>query len=131
MAGLPEHDSTISDLEVVWRRVPGWPDWTTHDENLGRRRPSSGAFEDDRDGSPMSMYLANGGNTIEEVLAGHPEFGLASLRVADLRVKGLSVVRRPEPGFPSHVEVVGPKKHNVRSFLAKASQWVVEPPVVE
>ena len=56
------------------RRIPPW--YIVADANSGVRRPSSAAFEDDNDGSPMSMYRrtvidATGGN-IERVMVGHP-----------------------------------------------------------
>ena len=48
------NDSTVSDAAVLMRRIP--PGHLYFDENLGRVRPSSAAFEDDDDGDPMSVY---------------------------------------------------------------------------
>jgi hypothetical protein len=128
MDDLATDQAHIPDGAIVWRRIPSWPDWTVHDDNLGRLRPSSLAFKDDRDGSHMSMYLADGGNTIEEIMAGHEDFGLAQLYARELRAYGLTIVRRPEPNFPSHIEVEGEKTSRLRSALAKAATWVIRPP---
>jgi hypothetical protein len=52
-------DPSIPDDAELWRRIPPWH--FVDDENLRQIRPSSAAFEDDPDGSPMSVIL--GGET--------------------------------------------------------------------
>jgi hypothetical protein len=47
-------DPTVQDGVNLLRRIP--PRHICFDENLGRHRPSSAAFEDDEDGDPMSVY---------------------------------------------------------------------------
>jgi len=49
-------DPTIPDDAERWRRIPPWHFF--HDENLRQIRPSSAAFEDHPNGSPMSVLLA-------------------------------------------------------------------------
>jgi hypothetical protein len=115
----------IAPDAVFWRRVR--PDWIIPDENLGRRRPSSAAFDDDRDGDPMSMYQANAGNAVEDVLQGFDGYGLVSLTGAQLKALGYAVFSRPEQGFPSHVEVSGKKTKGAKSNMAKNALWVFEP----
>ena len=110
---------------LFWRRVPA--DWVVIDENLGRRRPSSAAFDDDRDGGPMSMYEANAGNSVDDILIGHESYGVASLTGAQLSSMGFKVYARPEPGYPAHVEVEGKKTGGLKSKMAKNCLWVREP----
>jgi hypothetical protein len=131
MAGVAGTEATVSEDALLWRRIPHWPDWTVFDENLGRVRPSSLAFDDNKDGSAMSAFLAGHGNTPADVLVGHDGFFLAAVAVGLVRQKGLRIVHDPLEGLPSHVEVHGPKPHKVRSALAKAAVWVVAPPDAE
>jgi hypothetical protein len=49
-------DPTIPDEADLLRRIP--PRHFYLDQNLGRIRPSSAAFEDDDDEDPMSVYLS-------------------------------------------------------------------------
>ena len=49
-------DPTIPDLAELWRRIPPWH--LVKDDNLGRVRPSSAAFDNHPNGSPMSVLLA-------------------------------------------------------------------------
>ncbi len=120
-------EATVPDHTALWRRVPNWPQWTIFDENLGRLRPSSIAFQDNPDGSAMSSFLEGHGNTVEEVLVGHETFGVASVTAGLVRSHGLSIIHDPLAGLPSHVEVPGPKPKRVQSALAKAAVWVVKP----
>jgi len=120
-------EATVPDHTALWRRVPNWPHWTVFDENLGRLRPSSIAFEDNQNGSAMSAFLEGHGNTVQEVLVGHESFGVAAVTAGLVRSHGLSIVHDPLDGLPSHVEVPGPKPKKVKSALAKAALWVVEP----
>jgi hypothetical protein len=66
-------DPTIAHSEALLRRVP--PKHFYLDENLGRLRPSSAAFEDDDDGEPMSVYrkgiVEAEGGTIGRIMHGH------------------------------------------------------------
>ena len=128
MAGEAGTEATVGDDASLWRRIPNWPDWTVFDENLGRVRPSSLAFQDNRDGTAMSAFLAEHGNSPADVLVGHDGFFLAAITAGLVRLKGLQIVHDPLEGLPSHVEVPGPKPPKVRSALAKAAVWVVAPP---
>ena len=124
-------EAAAADDKALWRRVPNWPHWTIFDENLGRLRPSSIAFEDHRNGTAMSAFLEDHGNTIAEVLNGHESFGLAAIKVGLVRSQGLKIFHAPLPSLPSHVEVHGPKPKRVMSALAKAAVWLVEPTLKE
>jgi len=101
----------------------------------GRVRASSAAFDDDPDGSPMSVVLvdvlvARGGGP-QHVLEGHEGFALAEITAALGRQNGQRILRDPQPGGPAdqaHALVAGRKTKSVRRRLAEGSRWVVAPP---
>jgi hypothetical protein len=126
-----DDEAEVDDETLLWRRVPSWPDWTVFDENLGRVRPSSIAFDDNKNGTSMSAFLEGYGNTVEDILRNHESFFLAAVSVGFVRSHDLTVVHDPLEGLPSHVEVRGAKTKRVRSALAKAAVWIVPPPDVD
>jgi hypothetical protein len=119
-------DPTIPDEAELWRRIP--PRHFFYDGNLGCFRPSSAAFEDDRDGSPMSVVLAAESRGPESVLAGHEGYALASFSAGLARECRQGIARDPLPEEPAHAVVFGRKTGSVRSRLAKGSVWVAPPP---
>ncbi len=125
-------DPTIGDDEPLWRRIP--PTHFVFDKNLQCWRPSSAAFEDHPNGSPMSVVLGqevlDASRTAESVLAGHDHFGLVSFTAGLAREKCQGIRRNPLPKEPAHAEVVGRKTKSVRRALAKGSGWIVPPPNV-
>lgn len=118
-------DVTILPGTVLWRRIPPWH--YKYDENVGDKRPSTAAFEDDPDGDHMSSYLADECGTPEKALEGHEGFGLVAFKVDLAREKGMKIVRRDAPGPKGHVLVVGNKTGGVRKALKKGSIWVKRP----
>ena len=109
------------------------------DDNKNCWRPSSVAFTDHRDGSPMSVAL---GDTLEEeglepdsVLVGHENFSLVSFPAKIPRSKGLGIIRKPIVGDPehgivadpAHGEVFGKKTKGVRNALKNNAEWYIEP----
>jgi len=127
MSEQAEGEAQVPDGTAVWRRVPNWPHWIVFDENLGRMRPSSLAFEDNRDGTAMSAFLEGHGNSVEDVLRGHEGYALASVAAGLVRSKGLKIIHDPLDGLPAHVEVRGTKTKQIKSALAKMAEWVVPP----
>jgi hypothetical protein len=117
---------TISDDAELWRRIPPWH--FVDDGNLGQIRPSSAAFEDDPDGSPMSVILGAEVDGPQRALAGHQGFALASITAALARGLGLGVARDPRPDEPAHAVVFGKKNKRVSRRLAMGSRWIVPPP---
>lgn len=112
------------------RRVP--PKQFIFDQNMGRLRPSSATFEDDDDGSPMSMYRrtvidATGGN-VERVMVGHVGYGLVGLSAGDLRSRDQTVHSDPLNNEPAHAVICGPKTESNRKFFYRRSVWVIAPP---
>jgi hypothetical protein len=123
-------DTSISNEAKLWRRIPHWH--FIFDANLGRVRPTSAAFDDDEDGSPMSVVLADvvleSGRGPEHILAGHDRFALAAITAGLARSKKQGVARDPEPDEPAHALVFGKKTGSVTRALAKGAEWVVSPP---
>jgi len=119
-------DLTIPDDATLLRRIPPWH--LVFDERLGVRRISSGAFADDQDGSPMSVFLASAVVDPGTVMIGHAEFGLAAITSGLARACGQIIVRDPLPEQPSHALVVGRKTNSVRTRLSRGANWVIPPP---
>jgi hypothetical protein len=88
-------DPTIPDDAELWRRIPPWH--FVDDGNLGQIRPSSAAFEDHPDGSPMSVLLAVEAGDPQRALAGHQGFALASITAALARGAGVRCRKRSSP----------------------------------
>ena len=122
-------DATISNNALLWRRIP--PTWWVRDENLGRIRPTSQAFDDSRDGTPMSVLLAEivarSGRSPIDVLVGHGGFALAAVTSGLARDCNQGIARDPQPQETAHAVVFGQKTGAVKSRLAKNSTWVIPP----
>ncbi|HYM10426.1 MAG TPA: hypothetical protein VEU62_06830 [Bryobacterales bacterium] len=125
-----QDDPTIPDQAQLWRRIPPWH--FVRDENLGRLRPSSAAFCNHPDGSPMSILLAEdmaaAGRAPNEALRGHEGFALASITAGLARGCRQGVARDPLREEPAHGIVFGEKSKLARKKLAAGSQWVIPPP---
>ena len=123
-------DPTVRDDADLWRRIPPWH--FVADDNVDGVRPSSAAFEDHPDGSPMSVLLAEivaeTGRRPVDVLAAHGGYGLAAITAGLARESGQGVARKPRRDEPAHAEVFGKKPKSVRKKLAKGSEWVLPPP---
>lgn len=122
-------DSSIQNTDHVWRRIP--PYHLVFDDNHNKFRPSSAAFEDHPNGSPMSAQLASVLKTMgispEAALKNYPKFGLVSLSVKLLRDTGQSIAFQPRQDQPGHVEVSGNKTKSIRRRWAKECQLLVVP----
>jgi len=131
MQGGYVDDPTIADEEVLLRRIPRWH--FHFDKNLGRWRPSSAAFEDHPDGSPMSVHLISVlegcGFPVESILADHDGYVVAGIVAGFVRANGQGICRKPRDNYPAHAKVVGPKTERIRKRFAKESSWVINPPV--
>jgi hypothetical protein len=123
-------DSSIADDTSLWRRIP--PGWWVPDENLGRLRPTSAAFDDHRNGTPMSVLIEDvvlsTGRGPDDILAPFKGYAMASIRAGVARECSLGVMREPLPEEPAHAVVFGKKSKGVRAKLATNCEWVVEPP---
>ena len=123
-------DPTIEDNMLLWRRIP--PDHVIFDANEGRLRPTSAAFADHTNGTPMSVVLGqeviDDGRTPESVLEGHEGFGLVSFTADLARINRQGIMRKPQSTEPAHAEVFGRKTKGVKRALAKGAIWIVRPP---
>lgn len=130
-------DASISDDEILLRRIPPWQVYW--DKQLGRYRPSSQAFDDDDEGDPMSVYLTSVmeelGLSAERTLDDQaPGFGVAGILAGIVRDASQVVQRDAKPGLPIHVcdpahaVVAGAKGGKKRSKVGKKFHWVVPPP---
>lgn len=123
-------DPRIGDEVRLLRRIPPWH--FVRDDNDGRFRPSSAAFEDDRDGDPMSVYrrdvIEDEGGEPGRVLANHEGFGLVSISAGPVRSRDQTVHADPVPEEPSHAKVCGPKPRSTRRWFVRHTEWVVAPP---
>jgi hypothetical protein len=121
-----DDDPTIPDEAILWRRVPSIH-WVMDSRTL-TRRPSSAAFEDHPDGSPMSAALAAEMTGPEELLQGLPTFGIVAFTAGFARREcQQSVVRDPAPDKPWHVHVVGRKTDGVRKRFCRNSVTIKVP----
>jgi hypothetical protein len=112
---------------VLWRRVH--KDSVVEDvDTSGAKtlRPSSTCFDDNSKGS-MSVYDSECCGGVERILAGHPDFGVASI-TAGLLEDGGQILVRTADGGPGHLEVRGKKTQGKRKNFAKSAIWVVKPP---
>lgn len=123
-------DPSIPDNAALWRRIP--PGWWIQDENLGRLRPTSAAFDDHRDGTAMSVLIEeivlSTGRCSDDILAPYEGYAMASIRAGFARKCSLGVMREPLPEEPAHAVVFGKKSKAIRAKLAVTCEWVVDPP---
>jgi len=70
-----QDDSSLPDTTVLWRRVH--PKWIVEDKSPQGYRLSTAAFDDDPEGGPTSVIIADdvirAGGSHADALAGHPE----------------------------------------------------------
>lgn len=122
-------DPTILDRASLWRRIPSWH--VVYDQNLQRLRPSSAAFEDHPNGSPMSVILGDDvlqeGRTAASLMRPFPGFALAAITAGIARSCQQGVAREPLPDEPAHAVVFGRKTESVKRRLAKSANWVIPP----
>jgi hypothetical protein len=123
-------DPTIPDQAELFRRIP--PCHFVPDQNSGGLRPSSAAFNDHPNGSPMSVVLADVlaamGRRPDDVLAGHIGFALAKITAGFARECQQGVAREPLEDEPAHAVVFGRKTKAVMRKLATEAHWVIPPP---
>ena len=124
-----EDDRTISDDAALWRRVH--PNWIVPDDNATGSRVTSAAFDDSRDGTPLSVLLAEvvarTQRTAHDVLAGYEGYSLAAITAQTARGFGQGIARTPDPNEPAHASVFGPKTKPNKRGMAKRASWVIAP----
>lgn len=118
-------DPTIPDHAELWRRIP--PRHFFLDENEGRWRPSSAAFDDVEMSVALAEVVVTASGGPETVLAGHPGYALAALSAGRARECDQAVARDPLPDEPAHAIVYGRKSKSIRVRFARECVWVVPP----
>ena len=112
-------DTSIGDHEVILRRIA----FTTFDQNLQRRRPSTQSFKQDGTDGLVSVYLLSE-TTPANVIDEGVERYLASVNVGLLRELGLGIVRDPTSGGPGHCVITGRKTKGRLNRTVQEAEWV-------
>jgi hypothetical protein len=115
-------DSTISDEEVIWRRVHEKE--VTPDDNLNKKRPSSATFLQKDQLTDLSVYIASEASSIDAVMQEGNQKYLVSLSAKFIRSLDLGIIRDKATGGPGHAAITGNKTHKKRSAMAKNAEWV-------
>jgi hypothetical protein len=122
-------DAGILDGADLWRRL--FPGWVVPDGNTGGVRISSAAFDDSRDGTPLSALIADvvsqTGRTPAQVLAEFSGYGLAAISAGAVRACKQGVAPAAEPDEPAHAYVFGPKTGSAKKGMAKAARLLIAP----
>lgn len=120
-----QDDPSIPDAAVVWRRVP--PEWVKFED--GVLRPSTGAFGDSSDGSPMSAVANRQDRGPESIVARYPGCGVIGMSAKSLRDLGFALVRAPDDEDEDHIYVAGNKTKGARKRMKYGCWWLVQPAV--
>lgn len=121
-----EDAKTISDDDLLWRRIVNKPEWV----NPNTGRVSSAAFIDRYTGE-VSVHLARL-TTQEKALAGRPDDGLVKLVAGLPRSLDLIVAYDPKEDDPSPSLICSPtgsgiSKSKARKLAEAAQEWLVKP----
>lgn len=128
----PSHhvdDVRFGNCTEIWRRIH--PTFIIFDSNLGRHRPSSQAFKDSSDGTPMSVLIgrivSHSSRDEFSVLRSFPAEALSAFTARFARSQGQGVESAPVAEEPAHAYVFGSKRKKIQAEFAKRAIWVVEP----
>ncbi len=121
-------DASIADDDQIWRRIA--PIQIIFDDNLGRFRPTSGAFRGN--GRLFCVYVARlveeSGRSAESILDERwPESSMATLAAVAFRARGLGIAAELDPDYPdetAHAVVFGKTRRPSRK-LCKEAKWAV------
>jgi hypothetical protein len=126
---MPDDREKIPDPSGLLRRVH--PDHIVPDGNTGRRRLSSGAFNDPRMSVDVEPMLRAKGLDWQFSLAGHEAYSLVRLTAGFVRGHSQIVEHTPIPGNEFHADVVGRKTGPIRQAFRAAAEWVKKPANVD
>ena len=129
MADAREDDPSIGDAAPLWRRIP--PAWVVNDENLGRLRPTSQAFQNRDESESFSVFLGDmitgRGDGPEAILAGHDGYLVAAITAGLARDCQQRVSHDPTEEDDAHGHVSGLKPKSVKTRFAREAVWIVAP----
>lgn len=131
---LSQDDSTIDDLDALWRRIH--PNWWIPDQNGGGKRLTSAAFQNHKGTISCSVLLGaemrNNGKNIQDALAGREGYGLAEISAGQARASSdppQVLVREPTVADPEHANIVGEKRKPAQRVLREAAIMLLEPSI--
>lgn len=120
--------TTISNDDLLWRRIVNKPEWVSRTED-GKWRVSSAAFIDRYTGE-VSVHLAKL-TTQEKALAGRSNEGLVEIVAALPRSIELIIAYDPKDDDQSHSLICPPSGGSISKSkarkLADAANWLVKP----
>ncbi len=123
------NDTSVSGCSELWRRIH--LKQIIFDQSLGKIRPSSAAFKDSTDGTPMSVLSARlvsrSGRDEFSVLRPFPAEALVAFTARFARRQQQGIELAPLESESAHAHVFGSKEKRVRNEFAKRSIWAVEP----
>ena len=119
-----EDDKTILDADRLLRRIS--PQQIIRE--CGKVRPSSAAFKDKELSVNIESLMVEQCRELEESLAGHSGFSLASIRAGDVRKHNLPIVKDTDPpNDPAHGLVLGKKRGSFSKAMTLSCEWIVAP----
>lgn len=125
MAELPEHledDPTITGELRLLRRIPVWA--------IVNGQPDRSNFQHKAsEETGWSCTIWESEEDLENIMAGHADFGVVRIDAEAIREFGLQIARVPLDGNPNHCEVFGPMTSKSQAGkLRDQCEWVIQPP---
>jgi hypothetical protein len=126
----PGDDPGISNAAPLWRRIH--PDWVVNDENLGRMRPTTQAFQNQVDSADcFSIFLGDmitsRGDDASVIITGHTGYLVASITAGLARDCLQRVSHKPTEEEEAHGLVAGLKPKPVKNRFAREAIWIIAP----
>lgn len=114
-----EDDPAIAgDLRLL-RRVP---ELLVHDGEIEKSN-----FDEREVGHGLSVTVWESPQDLEDVLVGHENFGVVSVKASVFRGEGMAIVRVPLEGNPNHCEVFPRLGQGAQRRIKKQAKWVYYP----
>lgn len=125
-------NACLEDEDRTFRRIPYNPHQIVRGSD-GQYRPSSAAFKDHPNGTPMSIDIESKlhEHDLDEAfcLAGYEKtHALAAIQLREIRALGLGVTHEPLDDNPAHGHVHGEKVKKIRRSLSKSIEWIIFEP---
>ena len=131
---LSQDDSTIDDLDALWRRIH--PNWWIPDQNGGGKRLTSAAFQNSKNTNSCSVLLEKemriNGRSIQDALAKRDGYGMAKILAGQARASSdppQVLVRESTVADPEHANIVGEKRKPAQRVLREAAIMLLEPSI--
>lgn len=107
---------------TLYRRI--YPD----NASFQNGKTTSQCFRPKRNDPGLSAHLAEL-TSPEEVLAGHPDYGLAEITVGAALTAGFSIIFDPKEGEPGHVLICGEFPPTKSRELSRLSRVLIAPKI--